>query len=36
MILFELGTDRYVFDKLNLKKSGYIDKPRKVIKGGLL
>lgn len=36
MILFELGADRYVFDKLGVKKSGYINKPRKVIKGGRL
>ncbi|MDE5563109.1 MAG: hypothetical protein K2J01_06155, partial [Clostridiales bacterium] len=30
MIIFELGTDRYVFDKLSARDFGYIDQPKKV------
>lgn len=35
IILFELGSDRYVFDKLNAKEYGFIKKPEKVKRGGL-
>lgn len=34
IILFELGKDRYVFDKLNADEYGYIKKPFKVKRGG--
>ncbi|MDE7330205.1 MAG: hypothetical protein K2N30_03820 [Clostridia bacterium] len=33
VVLFELGTDRYVFDKLSAARSGFIKKPRKVKRG---
>lgn len=36
IILFELGDDRYVFDKLNAKEYGFIKKPEKVKRGGRL
>lgn len=34
VIIFELGNDRYVFDKLNAKEYGFIKKPVKVNRGG--
>lgn len=33
VIIFELGSDRYVFDKLTAARSGFIKKPRKVKRG---
>lgn len=33
IILFELGNDRYVFDKLNVREFGFIKKPQKVKRG---
>lgn len=35
VILFELGRDCYVFDKLNFKEHGFIKKPEKVVRGVL-
>lgn len=35
IILFELGNDCYVFDKLNVKEYGFIKKPEKVVRGVL-
>lgn len=35
VILFELGRDCYVFDKLNFKERGFIKKPEKVVRGVL-
>ncbi|MDE6294050.1 MAG: hypothetical protein K2L88_05460, partial [Clostridiales bacterium] len=30
MIIFELGNERYIFNKLNARDCGYIEPPKKV------